>query len=67
MQNEVSVIYQDNDIIVVFKPYGLNSEQAADKPNLPAVLKEETGCGDIYAVHRLDRTTQGLMVYAKTQ
>ena len=67
MQNEVSVIYQDNDIIVAFKPYGLLSEEDEAKPNLSAVLKEETGCSSIYTVHRLDRTTQGLMVYAKTQ
>lgn len=67
MDIEAHVIFQDNDIIVAFKPYGLLSEADEAKPNLPAVLKEETGCGDIYTVHRLDRTTQGLMVYAKTQ
>ena len=60
-------MYQDDNIIVAFKPYGLLSEADGTNPNLPAVLKEETGCDSIFTVHRLDRTTQGLMVYAKTQ
>lgn len=60
-------MYQDDNIIVAFKPYGLLSEADGTNPNLPAVLKEETACDSIFIVHRLDRTTQGLMVYAKTQ
>lgn len=67
MQKEVFILFQDNHLIVAFKPYGLLSEADGSKPNMPAVLKEETGCDAIYPVHRLDRTTQGLMVYAKTE
>nr|WP_316614575.1 RluA family pseudouridine synthase [uncultured Ruminococcus sp.] len=67
MDKESHVMYQDDNIIVAFKPYGLLSEADGTNPNLPAVLKEETGCDSIFTVHRLDRTTQGLMVYAKTQ
>ena len=67
MQKEVSILFQDNHLIVAFKPYGALSEYDEKKPNMPAVLKEETGCDAIYPVHRLDRTTQGLMVYAKTE
>ena len=67
MQNKASVIYQDNHIIVACKPYGVLSEHDDKKPNMPALLREETGCEELYTVHRLDRTTQGLMVYAKTR
>lgn len=67
MDKESHVMYQDDNIIVAFKPYGLLSEADGTNPNLPAVLKEETACDSIFTVHRLDRTTQGLMVYAKTQ
>ena len=49
------------------KPYGVLSEEDDKKPNMPALLRELPGCESIYPVHRLDRTTQGLMVYAKTE
>ena len=57
--------FQDRHIIVVFKPYGVLSEAHENQPNMPAILRELTG-GEIYTVHRLDKTTEGLMVYAKT-
>lgn len=42
------------------------SEESGDQPNMPALLREALGCEKVYPVHRLDRTTQGLMLYAKT-
>ena len=62
----MEIFYQDEHLIVVYKPYGVLSEAHESKPNLPALLGEEIGAR-IYPVHRLDRTTQGLMVYAKTE
>jgi len=61
------VYYQDEHLAVVCKPYGVLSEEDDKKPNMPALLRELPGCESIYPVHRLDRTTQGLMVYAKTE
>lgn len=66
MKDSLSVLFQDGQIIVANKPYGLLSEDDDKKPNLPALLREELGLERIFAVHRLDRTTQGLIVYAKT-
>ena len=66
MVNGSSVLFQDNHIIVCVKPYGVLSEHDDAKPNMPALLKEYCGCEKIYPIHRLDRTTQGLMVFAKT-
>ncbi len=65
MQIKPLVLYQDHHIIVACKPYGLLSEQDEKKPNMPALLREEACC-DVYPLHRLDRTTQGVMVYAKS-
>ena len=67
MENKPSVLFLDNHIIVTYKPYGVLSESDEHKSNMPALLREECGCDTIFTVHRLDRTTQGLMVYAKTQ
>lgn len=34
---------------------------------MPSLLQDALGCDTIYPVHRLDRTTQGVMVYALTE
>ncbi len=61
----VRILFEDEHIIVAYKPYGVLSEPHAHRHNLPAILKEQCGC-EVYPVHRLDKTTQGLIVYAKT-
>ncbi len=43
------------------------SEFDEHKPNMPSLLKDEAGCDPVYPVHRLDRTTQGVMVYALSE
>ncbi len=59
-------IYEDDHILVINKPAGLLT--IADRydlnaPNLRAILDEEYG--HIFVVHRLDRGTSGVMVFAK--
>lgn len=61
----ISVLFEDDGLIVCEKPYGLLSQGASgQEESLPDLLERRTG-GQIYPVHRLDRTTGGLMVYAK--
>ena len=67
MENKVSVLFQDESVIVAVKPYGALSEPDEKKPNMPSLLQEQSGCERVFTVHRLDRTTQGVMVYALTQ
>ena len=59
--------YHDEHLVTAVKPYGVLSEFDAQKPNMPALLRAELGCDDVCPVHRLDRTTQGLMIYALTR
>ena len=61
---DARILFQDECILVVYKPYGVLSEAHDSRPNMPALLRELCG-GGICPVHRLDRTTQGLMVYAR--
>ena len=63
---EPFLLYEDDCLLVAEKSCGLLSEAHDTRPNLPALLKKKTGCAAVYAVHRLDRTTQGLIIYAKT-
>lgn len=56
------IIYRDESICVCIKPYGVNSESCSGE-NMPDLLKSELGC-EAFPVHRLDKATGGLMVYA---
>jgi RluA family pseudouridine synthase len=61
-----SKIYEDDKILVINKPAGLLTiPDRYDKkaPNLRHILDEEYG--HIFVVHRLDRDTSGVMVFAK--
>jgi len=59
---QMKIYYQDKDIAVCEKPYGIPS-QLSDKENMVTMLEGELGCS-VFPVHRLDTTTTGLMVFA---
>lgn len=71
---KLNVIYEDNHVIVVIKPAGVPSQQdkTGDMDMLTYVreyIREKySKPGNVYVglVHRLDRMTSGLMVFAKT-
>ena len=56
------ILYLDKNIVVAVKPSGYLSEGGGDL-SLPDALARETGKTPL-AVHRLDRETEGIMVYA---
>ena len=56
------IVYEDAQVLVCRKPAGVTSEEGG----LPELLKASCGARRLYCVHRLDRETTGLMVYAKT-
>ena len=72
--NNLNVLYEDNHIIVVEKPYNILSQSdiTNDKDLLTMVkeyIKEKYNKpGNVYVglVHRLDRPVGGVMVFAKT-
>ena len=61
----MKIYYQDAEIVVVEKVYGVSSQESNGE-NMISLLKNELG-GEIYCVHRLDTQTTGVMVYAKTK
>ena len=71
---KLDILYEDNHVIVVFKPAGILSQ--ADKSGdvdmltiIKSYLKEKYNKpGNVYLglVHRLDRPVSGIMVFAKT-
>ena len=61
---DILCYFCDEQIVVCEKPAGLLSEGEGEH-TLPSLLRAQLGC-EIYPVHRLDRDTTGLMVFAKT-
>ncbi|MGD9901189.1 MAG: RluA family pseudouridine synthase [Spirochaetales bacterium] len=70
----VKVVYEDNHLVVVIKPQNVPVQEDASKdPDLFNAIKEYlkekyNKPGNVYLglLHRLDRPTGGLMVFAKT-
>lgn len=64
----VDIIFEDSSIIVCLKPSGLQSQ--GGKNDLVAMLdgyfEENEPSAKAYPVHRLDRETAGIMVFAKS-
>lgn len=63
----MEILYEDSSVIVCIKPQGVLSQ--ADKnggESMITRLETYTG-GSIFPVHRLDKETGGVMVYAKTK
>ncbi len=60
------ILCEDRSVIVTVKPRGLDSQSTTGGADMVSALAEHTG-GKIYPVHRLDRGTVGVMVYAKTK
>ncbi len=66
------IIYEDNEIIVIDKPAGLLSI-ATEKEKLHTAyhivneyVKQKNKHGRIFIVHRLDKDTSGVLLFAKT-
>ena len=58
----IDIVYQDENIVVVFKRR--NIETVSDNgQTLQTLISEQLG-KDCFAVHRLDRNTEGLVVFA---
>lgn len=66
----IDIIYSDKDICICIKPRGVLSEGEGQNC-LPLILKEELEKNGVkstvYPVHRLDKETEGLMVFALSQ
>ncbi len=72
--NELNILYEDNHVLVVLKPPGVPSQpDRSTAHDLLGLLKRYIAARDqkkgdawLGLIHRLDRPTSGLMVFAKT-
>ena len=71
---ELTILHEDNHIIVVLKPQNIPTcEDASKDPDMLTIIKDYikktyNKQGNVYLglVHRLDRPTGGVMVFAKS-
>ena len=70
---KIPVIYEDDDIIAINKPAGMLAI-STDKERINTAyhivrdyIKSKTKSGRIFIVHRLDRDTSGVMMFAKNE
>lgn len=66
-QRNLNISYEDENILVVFKPQGIlsnNEDEPIDEPTFDDFVKKEKG-KDLKICHRLDRNTSGLIIFAK--
>ena len=62
------IIYQDNAIVVAYKPAGLATQTAkVGQPDMVSELKKLLKVRYLGVVHRLDQPVEGLLVFALTQ
>ena len=68
----ISILYEDNDIIVIDKHAGVLSVATSKKEKFTAYsllwdhVKKNNADGKIFIVHRLDRDTSGVMLFCKS-
>ncbi len=69
----IKVVYEDDDIIVVDKESGIlsmSTDKERDKTAYEMVkryLKDKNPQNKVFIVHRLDRDTSGVMIFAKSE
>lgn len=61
---ELDIIYEDENIIAINKPQGIEVLNSSDTSLLDLVIKY-LDSKDVYPCHRLDRNTSGIVLFAK--
>ena len=61
----LDIVYEDENILVVNKPYNIEVVSNDSNKSLTSILKEKYSF--IEPCHRLDRNTRGLVLFAKNQ
>ena len=69
----LKIVYEDTDILVIDKPYGMLTVSTQKKEDITAYrlasayVKSQHPRNRIFVVHRLDRDTSGILILAKNE
>jgi 23S rRNA pseudouridine1911/1915/1917 synthase len=64
-RRELAILFQDAHAIAVNKPAGLVSDQSPD--SVESLLRKQQGDPHLRAIHRQDRDTTGVLLFARTE
>ena len=64
LNKQLEVVYDDENVVIVLKPRNLETVTATNDVSLKDMLSSQLS-QELFAVHRLDRNTQGLVIFAK--
>ena len=62
-----SIVEDHQDFLLINKDPGISFHKDGDFPGLPMLLREKLGLAELFPVHRLDKMTSGLLVFAKNR
>ena len=65
--SKLDTIFEDDDLVVINKPSGMLSipDRIQSEPSLKDILIAKYG--NIFTVHRLDKDTSGVILFAKNE
>lgn len=72
-ESKLDIIYEDGELLAVSKPAGMLSVAADSAQDITAYrlvseyIRENGGRGRAFVVHRLDRDTSGVLLFAKNE
>ena len=64
---QIEIIYEDNDVLVINKPSGIiviPDQHTPEEQTVAGMLKKQYGI-KIWVIHRIDRDTTGVLIFAK--
>ncbi len=61
----LTIIFENNDFIVIDKPPNIGFHNEEDTGGIFSILKKQMNTNSLYPVHRLDKVTSGVLVFAK--
>ena len=64
VQKEIKIIFEDENILIVDKPYNL---EVTGENSLTQILQQKYNNPEIMPCHRIDRNTTGLVLFAKNK
>ena len=62
-KTEIEILKKGDGYCVCLKPRGISSQGEGER-DMPTLLARQLGADKVYPVHRLDKETAGVMVYA---
>jgi len=61
---KLDIVYQTDDFIIIYKPCGLSVHKDQSKIGLTTLLARQLNVPQVWLVHRLDKVTSGLLIWA---